>query len=146
MQSPADEAQNAQRYYDAHSDDYAAKWSRIDAEPDRPAHVYRKEIIRTLIDLARVEPGDRVIEIGCGTGLVLRELLERTRPVWGMDISRAMLERAREELSAVARAEIVAGFDAAPEADVLLVQGDLLGLELPSARFDAIVSMEVLRY
>ena len=147
MQSPADRAENAQRFYDAHSDDYAAKWSRIDAEPDRPAHVYRKEIIRTLIELAGVEPGHEVVEIGCGTGLVLRELLDRTRPVWGTDISRAMLERAREELSEVAEVAIVDGFDEAPsEGDVLLVHGDLLGLRLPPGRFDAILSMEVLRY
>ena len=147
MQSPADRAENAQRFYDAHSDDYAAKWSRIDAEPDRPAHVYRKEIIRTLIELARVEPGDEVVEIGCGTGLVLRELLGHTKPVWGTDISRAMLERAQEELSEVTEVEIVDGFDEpSSAADVLLVHGDLLGLRLPAGRFDAVLSMEVLRY
>jgi predicted TPR repeat methyltransferase len=153
MQSPAD---NAQRYYDSHSDDYVSKWSRIDAEPDRPAHVYRKEIIRALIEMARVEPGDEVVEIGCGTGLVLRELLERTKPIWGTDISLAMLQRAQEELSSVASVEIVDGFDEAPSRpsntvlqgrpDVLLVHGDLLGLELPAGRFDRILSMEVLRY
>jgi len=154
MQSPAD---NAQRFYDAHSEEYVSKWSRIDAEPDRPAHVYRKEIIRALIDLARVEPGDEVLEIGCGTGLVLRELLERTKPIWGTDISRAMLERAREELSSAASVAIVDGFDPPPPEpsagllqggaqDVLLVHGDMLGLELPPGRFDRILSMEVLRY
>ena len=143
MQSRAD---NAEQFYDAHSGDYVAKWSRIDEEPDRPAHVYRKEIIRVLIELGGVEPGDEVVEIGCGTGLVLRELLERTRPVWGMDISASMLQRARDELSAVARVEIVDGFEASTDADVVLAHGDLLGLELPSGRFDRILSMEVLRY
>lgn len=143
MHSPAD---NAQRYYDAHSGDYAEKWSRIDAEPDRPAHVYRKEIIGALIDMAHVESGDEVVEIGCGTGLVLKELLGRTAPVWGTDISAAMLERARENLSQGARVAIVDTFDDPPPADVLLIQGDVLGLELPAGRFDAILSMEVLRY
>ena len=149
MQSQADRAENAQRFYDAHSDEYVEKWSRIDADPNRPAHVYRKEIIRTLIELAGVEPGDEVVEIGCGTGLVLRELLERTKPVWGTDISQAMLERAREELSEVAEVAIVEGFDVEPRDaahDVLLVHGDLLGLRIPAGRFDVILSMEVLRY
>src|SRR5215218_271480 len=146
MQSPTGSAQNAEQFYDTHSGEYVAKWSRIDAEPDRPAHVYRKEIIRVLLELARVEPRDQVVELGCGTGLVLRELLRLTRPVWGTDISREMLQRAREELSPVARVELVDDFDDPPDAELLLVQGDLLGLELPAGRFDRIVSMEVLRY
>jgi len=157
MQSPPDRAANAQRFYDAHSDEYASKWSRIDAEPNRPAHVYRKEIIRTLIELAQVEAGHEVVEIGCGTGLVLRELLEHTKPVWGTDVSVEMLRRAQEELSDVAEVAIVEGFDEAPSIpsdtvlqgaapDVLLVHGDLLGLQLPRGRFDRILSIEVLRY
>jgi SAM-dependent methyltransferase len=143
VQSRAD---NAQQFYDTHSEDYASKWSRIDADPGRPSHVYRKEMINTLIEIAGVHAGERVVEIGCGTGLVLDELLKRTRPVWGTDISIEMLHRAREALAG-ARVEIVPTVEGVHvDADLYLVRDDFLSLSLPHGAFDKILSMEVLRY
>jgi predicted TPR repeat methyltransferase len=143
MQSPSE---NALEYYDRHSEEYVSKWARSEATP---AGAYRAETIRNLVDVARVREGSRVVEIGAGTGLVLRELLSRTRPIVATDISIEMLRRAQESLGAEHRVAIVEALPADPwhgAEDVLLLQNDLMALELPAGGFDAILAMEVLRY
>ncbi len=51
-----------------------------------------------LLELAgvRLEPQDRVVEVGCGVGRLTRVLAERAREVRAVDISAEMLDRARE--------------------------------------------------
>jgi len=53
---------------------------------------------------ALCQPEDRILEVGCGTGRVLRYLLERGCRVTGMDISDEMLEIAHQRLAAFERA------------------------------------------
>src|SRR6478735_3668534 len=53
---------------------------------------------RRAADLARVGPGDRVLDVATGTGDLALELARRVQPggeVVGSDFSDAMLERAR---------------------------------------------------
>ncbi len=45
------------------------------------------------------QPNHRILEVGCGTGRVLRYLLERGCRVTGVDISEEMLELARQKLA-----------------------------------------------
>jgi predicted TPR repeat methyltransferase len=143
MQPPLD---NAQDYYDRHSTEYVDKWRALESV-SRPSEVYRKNMVANLIEMAAVQPGRQVVEIGAGTGLVLRELLQRTTPVVGTDVSIEMLRRAKELLEPDWRVTIV---DAVPEelgsADLYLVPDDLQHTKLPGGRFDTILSMEVLRY
>jgi demethylmenaquinone methyltransferase/2-methoxy-6-polyprenyl-1,4-benzoquinol methylase len=54
------------------------------------------------VDLARVGPGDRVLDVACGTGDLALELAGRVAPggeVVGSDFSEAMLDRARAKTS-----------------------------------------------
>ncbi|MGI8726282.1 MAG: class I SAM-dependent methyltransferase [Solirubrobacterales bacterium] len=44
----------------------------------------------------RVDPGDELVEIGCGVGRLTRVLSERAGAVWALDVSSRMLELARE--------------------------------------------------
>jgi SAM-dependent methyltransferase len=123
------------------------KWSESDLTSDVPAAIYRRTMVETLVDLASVENGTRIVEIGAGTGLVLGELLRRTRPVVGTDVSIEMLRRAREIFAPELRVEIVEELPASLDgADLFLMKDDLLEPRLPAGRFDAILSMEVLRY
>jgi SAM-dependent methyltransferase len=123
------------------------KWSESDLSSDVPAAIYRRTMVETLVDLAGVQRGTRAVEIGAGTGLVLRELLRRTRPVVGTDVSIEMLRRAREIFAPELRVEIVDELPASlDDADLFLMQDDVLEPRLPAGRFDAILSMEVLRY
>lgn len=59
---------------------------------------------RRVLDAARVEPGNRVLDVACGTGVVAREAAVRVGPtgfVAGVDIGPGMLEVARRIAPAV---------------------------------------------
>lgn len=69
---------------------------------DSLAHVYdwqlrlEREAVRVAVELAAVSGGDRVLDIGTGTGAILRELARRglqPASVLGVDRSAAMLRR-----------------------------------------------------
>jgi len=45
---------------------------------------------------AELRPGDRVLDVGCGTGRTTREAARRTGSALGVDLSSAMLEVARQ--------------------------------------------------
>jgi len=74
-----------------------------------------------------------VLDAGCGSGRYLRELHNRGARVIGMDLSPAMLDRARETTTRIARADIRAlPFDAMSIDLVVcgLALGDVAELEL----------------
>lgn len=48
-----------------------------------------------VVDAWSIRAGDRVLELGCGTGLMTRQLLDRGARVTGVDRSAPMLARAR---------------------------------------------------
>ena len=58
---------------------------------------------RTALDRADPGPGERVLDVGCGTGQTTLEIARRVGPsgsVTGVDVSAPMLGRAREEAQA----------------------------------------------
>jgi SAM-dependent methyltransferase len=71
--------------YERAASEYEAWSARVDARP-------RSHYLTVLADL--VEPGAKVLELGCGTGLATSDLAERFDVV-GVDFSTACLERAR---------------------------------------------------
>jgi SAM-dependent methyltransferase len=56
-----------------------------------------------------VEPGDDVVEIGCGVGRMTRPLAARARSVRALDVSPRMLELAREHNPRLENVEWIAG-------------------------------------
>ena len=77
-------------------------------------------------------PGDRVLEVGCGAGLMAVELARRGRRVTGLEVSEVILERARERAADVDGVEL------------MRVEGT--GLPFPDASFDFAYSIEVLEH
>lgn len=60
-----------------------------------------KALQRRAIDALALSPGDRVLDVACGTGLAFAELEERvgeSGEVVGVDLTAAMLERATERV------------------------------------------------
>ncbi len=78
------------------------------------------------LELLAVRPGERVLELGCGTGAMTRRLVDAGAKVTALDLSEPMLQRARKRVPEVdfRRADILevdeeAAFDAALFALVL---------------------------
>lgn len=80
-----------------------------------------------LVDAARINPGDRVLDIACGTGNATLPAARRGASVTGMDLSDALLaECARRAADAALAVECVAG--------------DAEALPFPDGQFDAVIS------
>ena len=115
MTDPAREA------YDAMARHYDARWGRyLDATVGET--------------LARIDlrPGDRILDLGCGTGHLLEGLARGSRnlPLAGVDLSAGMLSQAQVRLPP----------------SVELVQGRVSALPFASGSFDLVVSSSSLHF
>ena len=86
---------------------------------------------RLAVSRLPARPGDRILEVGVGTGLSL-PLYPRDCEVTGIDISEPMLEKARERLDALGREGVV------------LRRMDAHDLRFPDASFDHVVAPYVI--
>ena len=85
-----------------------------------------------LVDLAGVRPGDRVLDLACGTGVVARAAAGRVMPdghVCGLDVNENMLAIARRA-----------------SADIEWRQTDASRTDLPDASFDAAFCQQGLQF
>jgi SAM-dependent methyltransferase len=56
-------------------------------------------MVRTLLDLAQLQPGETILDVGCGSGVDIREVARRTRGanhLIGVDLSPYLLREARQ--------------------------------------------------
>jgi ubiquinone/menaquinone biosynthesis C-methylase UbiE len=97
-----------------------------------------REVARRTFELLDLRPGESVLDVGCGTGVMLPSLVEAVGPdgsVTGLDHSAAFLARAHRRLS-----------DAGLEGRVRLVHGDALGQPFDDGTFDATHEERVLMH
>jgi len=59
--------------------------------------IWNEEMRDEAIEWVGIEAGDRVLDVGCGTGFATEGLLEHTDDVWGLDQSTHQLEKAFEK-------------------------------------------------
>jgi ubiquinone/menaquinone biosynthesis C-methylase UbiE len=90
---------------------FMARWSQRLAGP--------------FLDFAGIKAGDRVLDVGCGTGVITAALAERGCTVIGLDASEPYLEGARRNRS---------------HRNIVYELGDARRMPYPDASFDACVS------
>jgi SAM-dependent methyltransferase len=107
-----------------------------------PAEIYEQHMVPAifarwapdLVEAAGVRPGDRALDMACGTGAVTRLLAERVGPtgtVVGLDINPEMLAIARR---------------AAPQPTIEWVEGSAVRMALPDATFDRVLCEQGLQF
>ena len=106
-------------------DGQAARFERAPLQTD-------PVLLERIVAFAAVPPGGRILDAGCGPGLVAEAFLAAGHGVQGVDLSAEMVARARARC---ARFGARAAFD----------QGSVLALP-PAAEFDASVSRFVLHH
>jgi SAM-dependent methyltransferase len=77
--------------------------TRAWAELHEPIDRLFADLTQAVLDLAAPQPGEKVLDIGCGSGTTVLELARRVGPtghVLGVDISQQSVERARERIAA----------------------------------------------
>ncbi|MFN0074137.1 MAG: class I SAM-dependent methyltransferase [Chloroflexota bacterium] len=103
---------------------------------ERARTVWYQGMLRDLISAARLEPGQRVLEVGCGGGTVVRWLARHTagaNPIVGVDINRYLLNEAR----ALAEEQGLADF-------IDLREGNAEDLPCSDGEFDVTLCVTVL--
>jgi ubiquinone/menaquinone biosynthesis C-methylase UbiE len=80
-----------------------------------------------LVRFAGLAPGEKVLDVGCGTGVVALTAARAGARVSGLDLTPALLERARKN-AAIA------------EVDVAFVEGDVEAMPYPDGSFDVVLS------
>ena len=110
--------------------DEKAEWYFEERERDY-AFVTQKALVLKMFD----KDGGKVLDIGCGPGVMAHDLLKRGCTVWGIDASEKMIALAKakmEKMGDTSRAHFSVG--------------DIENLEFPDAEFDAVICMGVLEY
>jgi len=105
------------------SEQYAEWIEKADTKHDVPG----ADVYRHYLDVLQIAPEHVVLDLGVGTGRLLLDLTARARFVCGMDISKAMITRAKRWLGA----------------GVGLVLGDAQRLPFAAESFDHIVAWAV---
>ncbi len=105
-------------YYDAFADGY----------DDKRHDGYHKMIDEQAAEIVRrVGEGKRILEVGCGTGLILQRVVQFASKAQGIDLSEGMLAKAKER-----------GLD--------VQQADATNLPFEDETFDVVYSFKVLAH
>lgn len=108
------------------------EYARLAARYDQRWSFYVEATLQATLQRLPVAAGQRVLDVGCGTGVLLQALTESTPgiSVAGIDLSGAMIEVARHRLG--------------PGVD--LRQGQAEALPFADAEFDMVVSTSVFHF
>lgn len=116
----------------------AASYDSVAEQFERLAQQFALPVAARMLELARIAPGSKVLDVGCGTGLLTRlsaKRLDYESHVVGVDLSDGALAKARE----LSNAE---GLDQRVE----FRKGDAERLELADESFDVVLSLYTLRH
>lgn len=136
MMPDTSRAMAAVRHRFSHAD-AAGRWNAMyagDTESLEDENFRTRRDYAVAYVLINSRPGDRILDLGCGTAPVLCELRRCGRDAVGLDYSEDMLAHARNRLRSQ-------GLD-----DTGLRQGDCRNTPWPAASFDFVVCLGVISY
>ncbi len=110
--------------FDHVAEDYYRQYSAH--TPEGFALRARREKVLSLFD----KPEGKVLDVGCGPGVLAQDMRERGCTYWGIDISTRMLDVARSHFDKDDR--------------VHFLHGDAMRLDFPSCFFDAVLCLGVI--
>lgn len=115
-----------------YSDPVQREYSRLAERYDRRWSFYVNATIGETLNRLEIEPGERILDLGCGTGVLIQHLLQIAPKIQiiGIDSSAEMLEIAKQKL---------------PESVELKV-GSADNLPFPSNYFDVVVSTSAFHF
>jgi ubiquinone/menaquinone biosynthesis C-methylase UbiE len=96
--------------------------------------IERKKAVLAFVNQYAGKQRLSVLDVGCGSGVIMKEILERGHSVTGMDITQAMLEQAKSTV----------GQYLPDSANCIL--GDVENIPAKDGSFDAVLSVGVLQY
>ena len=115
------------------NDLFAAIARRYDLLNDVQSFGLHRRWKRRVVELAAVQPGNRALDLCCGTGDLALALAQRGAEVAGVDFSPAMLE--------IAEARRRRNFKSNPQSAIRnpqFIPGDALQIPFPDASFDIV--------
>ncbi|WP_196217841.1 class I SAM-dependent methyltransferase [Streptomyces blattellae] len=110
-------------------------FDRAAEDYDRTGAAFFTPLGRRLVERARIAPGSRILDVGCGSGACLFPAARATGPdgrVMGIDLAPAMVDRAREEAKSLGLGHV--------SVEIM----DALHPAFPTAHFDVVLSSMVL--
>lgn len=112
----------------AHGDIVVDQFTRQAAPFSSSAAMRDEEALRLLVDFSGAGAADTVLDVACGPGLVVAAFARVCRQATGIDLTPAMIDKAREHAQALALANV----------DWRI--GDVLPLPFPDRSFSLVVS------
>jgi SAM-dependent methyltransferase len=104
-------------------------FDEVAAEYDRHRPAYPDELVDRACQVAGIESGDHVLEVGCGTGQLTRSLVARGLHVTALEPGKSLIALARQNLEGAGEVEFVnAQFE-----DALLPRGQFQAVFCASA-------------
>lgn len=89
------------------SRDLATAFDDVAADYDRHRQAYPDELVDRACEVARIGRGDRVLEVGCGTGQLTRSLAARRLDVTAVEPGRRLVSLAERNLRGRGQVEFV---------------------------------------
>ena len=79
-------------------DDLALNGYKAPGHPTYWKETVRKRLLNDIVKKMKLSPEQHVLDVGCGTGMILREIAPKVAHVTGVDFSAGMLAIARKNL------------------------------------------------
>src|SRR3984885_11766634 len=86
---------------------YGKVFDAIAAEYDRSLPAYPDELVDRACQVAGIGSGDRVLEVGCGTGQLTRSLVARGLHVTALEPGKSLIALAKQNLEGAGAVEFV---------------------------------------